>query len=301
MTTYRKLQQIGGRSLLMTLPRSWVERMGLQKGSSVVVEESASGNLIITPFSQGGSQPRNVVKLDLDGKKEGVIVRLISAAYLNGSDELYIKLKHGPVRNRVLQFIATHMPGFESFSEDESTLNYRFTMNLKSLSPKEIMLRMDRLSSFMCDDLVSGNTGMIEREDGEIDRLYFALIRLLRNAVSNSDIALYYQLSPTDCLDYRLVAHILERFGDDLVNISKYAPVSKQLFEFLDGLKEFKTSSLGAFLGYRAEPIELIRVFDLLSAKLKEMPDIEVLRPYLRHLLELAADISDLSRTLYAS
>ena len=301
MITYRKLQQIGGRSLLMTLPRSWVERMGLQKGSSVVVEESASGNLIITPFSQGDGQPRNVVKLDLDGKKEGVIVRLISAAYLNGSDELYIKLTHGPVRNRVLQFIATHMPGFESFSEDESTLSYRFTMNLKSLSPKEIMLRMDRLSSFMCDDLVGGNTVMIEREDGEIDRLYFALIRLLRNAVSNSDVALSYQLSPTDCLDYRLVAHILERFGDDLVNISKYAPVGKQMFEFLDGLKEFKTSSLNAFLGYRAEPIELIRVFDLLSTKLKEMPDIEALRPYLRHLLELAADISDLSRTLYAS
>jgi len=299
MITYRKLQQIGGRSLLMTLPRPWVERNRLQKGSSVVVEESASGGLMITPFTQGG-QPRATVRLDLDGKREGVIIRLISAAYLNGCDELHMALKHGPTRNRVLQFIATHMPGFESFSEDESTLDYRFTMNPKSLSPREIMVRMDRLSSFMCEDLVARNFEMIEKEDGEIDRLYFVLIRLLRSAVSNTDVAGSYQLSPTDCLDYRLVAHILERFGDDLVNLSKHAPEGERLSEFLDALKGLKTSSLNAFLGYRAEPMELMRMFDRLSANLKEMPNIEALRPYLRHLLELAADISDLSRTLYA-
>jgi len=96
-----------------------------------------------------------------------------------------------------------------------------------------------------------------ERDD-EVDRLYFLLVRTIRTATIDPEVAERYHLAPIECLDYRVLASYLESLGDAIADFSKLAAgesfskeVAGQLIRFLDTLEKMGDIVVSSFLARR--------------------------------------------------
>ncbi|MEM3802873.1 MAG: AbrB/MazE/SpoVT family DNA-binding domain-containing protein, partial [Conexivisphaerales archaeon] len=83
---YRRLQRIGGGTLFISLPRSWVNGRGLKKGDIVEIEETPQGTILISPYqlSTNASQLFSSIKVEEEDRQR--IEREVAAAYLSGKE-----------------------------------------------------------------------------------------------------------------------------------------------------------------------------------------------------------------------
>jgi phosphate uptake regulator len=56
--------------------------------------------------------------------------------------------------------------------------------------------------------------------DDEVNRLHFLLVRILRTITQNPNLSEKLGVSPIECLDYRLVASLVEAIGDECVRLA---------------------------------------------------------------------------------
>ncbi len=289
MPHYRKLQKIGGSSYFITLPKSWIQKNSLDKSAIISMIESATGDLIVTPPKLIESV--RLANLKLSNTNHDIMVKMIAAAYINGCTEMNISSFDKQSLKNIEKYIQSRFPGFILTREGEDFISLKFVADLTSVNFIELFERMDRLTSFMCDEIKDKNA--LKDYDVEVDKLYFLLIRLLRTAIMDSSLAKVIGLSAVQILDFRLVLHALERFGDELVILS-----GKSVAEPLQKIKELKEKAIKAFEGNSS--IEPIKIEELKAEAYSSLTAVDSESiPHLWRLIELASDIADLSETLY--
>jgi PhoU domain len=132
------------------------------------------------------------------------------------------------------------------------------------LDPEKIVRRMASLISGMLRDSGEGVRhdrallSLVGERDDEVDRLYFLLVRTIRTATIDPEVAERYRLAPIECLDYRVLASYLESLGDAIADFSKRAgeetfgrEVGAQLVQFLDSLEKMGDVAISSFLARR--------------------------------------------------
>ena len=97
---------------------------------------------------------------------------------------------------------------------------------------------------------------LIAERDDEVDRLYFLVVRAIRTATIDLEVSRRYNLSPVECLDYRVLASFIEGLGDTITEFSARAsqepPGAKaaaEISQVLGVLEEMEETSLRIFLG----------------------------------------------------
>lgn len=96
----RKLQRLGSKSLVVSLPRSWVKKQGLQPGDMAYVIEEYD-KIIVMPYKKQGEPQPGEVTINLDAVLEDeehvppeVIGRqIIGCMYILGIDNFVLKSK----------------------------------------------------------------------------------------------------------------------------------------------------------------------------------------------------------------
>ncbi|HEV2389611.1 MAG TPA: phosphate uptake regulator PhoU, partial [Nitrososphaerales archaeon] len=130
--------------------------------------------------------------------------------------------------------------------------------------PEKIVRRMASLISGMLRDSAEGAKhdrallAQVGERDDEVDRLYFLLVRTIRTATIDPEVAERYKLAPIECLDYRVLASYLESLGDAVAEFAKRAvgeefgkDVAAQLVQFLDTLEKMGDVAVSSFLARR--------------------------------------------------
>jgi len=227
----RKLQEMGGATLLVSLPKEWVRRTALKKGSAVAVDESADGGLLIYPSREGADERQDrEIEISYPSKysNEG-LPNEITAAYLLGYDLIRVKGTDAIAsrdRERIISSIKL-LIGLEVVEEDARTIASQFLVDKMAVEPSKIFLRISTIVRAMISDtlrqLTSGQLSVFEsvaQRDDEVDRLHFLLVRLIRTAVREPLSAGKFGLTAIDCLDYRVAASSLETAGDYAVELS---------------------------------------------------------------------------------
>jgi len=291
MPQYRKLQKIGGSSYFVTLPKSWIEKNSLTGGKLILLTESSTGDLIISPYKT--VENIRSVNLKLDNIGYDIMVRMIASAYINGCTVINIMSSDKRSLKNAEKYIESRLPGFILTNEKEDFLSLKFVVDLSSVNFMELFERIDRITSFMCDEINDENA--LKEYDIEVDKLYFLLVRILRTAIMDSSLAKVIGLSAVHILDFRLVLHAIERFGDELVILS-----GRNISETLQKIKLLKELSVKAFTGNsKVKPEEIEELKNKAYNSLTKVEN--ETKPHLWRLVELASDIADLSETLYKS
>lgn len=220
----RKVQRTSGGTFFVCLPKEWAERSGLQRSSVVAVSEMADGRLCVDPKYDVERVPQVAVV-----KPSPYLDREIVGKYLLGYDVIRVEAKDrisSVDRERVKQ-ASSRLVGLEIIEEDYSKIVMQCLLEPSTFPPEKVLRREYSIASGMHRDavtaLVEGDVHLAKNvvaRDNEVNRLYFLLVRSLRTVVQNPGLSEKLGVFPIDCLDYRLMASLVESIGDRSVQIA---------------------------------------------------------------------------------
>ena len=221
----RRLQKIGS-SILVSLPKEWVDANNLDKGSQVELE---TGYDSISISANKETRPTKELVITYPLPKEENIVADITGAYLLGYDVIQINSKSilpGEDREKIRNSMR-RLVGMEIVEEDASNINMQFLLDATTLNPEKIFKRMNSIALGMYEDVCNGlvtddksNLQTLSNRDVEVNRQYFLLVRLIRSTLVDKRLSNVFNLGNIDVLDYRVAANLLENAGDTIVELS---------------------------------------------------------------------------------
>ena len=256
----RRLQKIGS-SILVSLPKEWVETNHLDKSTEVELETSENTVSITVGKTE---RPSKEVIISYPLPQDENIVANITGAYLIGYDIIRIKAKttipaedREKIRNSMRRLV-----GMEIVEEDSSNINVQFLLDATTLNPQKILKRISSIALGMFTDISSAlisddrtNLQTLTHRDDEVDRQYFLLVRLIRSTISDKRLATLFNLENIDVLDYRIAANILETTSDTMVEIANSLSNTtlskndlKKIYELTKDIESIQQQSIDAFI-----------------------------------------------------
>ncbi|MCV0393396.1 MAG: phosphate uptake regulator PhoU [Nitrosopumilus sp.] len=297
----RRLQRIGS-SILVSLPKEWVDANGLDKKSQVELE-TWEDSISISANKETRLTKELVISYPLP--KEENIVADITGAYLLGYDVIQINSKSiipGEDREKIRNSMR-RLVGMEIIEEDASKINMQFLLDATTLNPEKILKRMSSIALGMYDDASNGllsddksNLQTLAKRDVEVNRQYFLLVRLIRSTLVDKRLASAFNLENIDVLDYRVAANLLENAGDSIVEIANFIynsslskEHSKKIYDVVKEFSKLAEKSIDAF----TKPDRLLAI-EAISLHKKFEEKLSLLRITLGNKNQIPIDFLDL-------
>jgi phosphate uptake regulator len=253
----RKIQVTGGSTYTVSLPKGWVEQVGLKKGSIVSIAQMDDLSLQVQPKgAEAPNSPRRAIITVTNEEAPEAIVRRVVSSYLLGYNIIQLrtpKKRMGSAhRYAVKDFTRKKLVGTEILSDLPRELTLQVLLSYSELSVKDALRRMSIIAASMHRDSIASlavDDSQLSKEvismDDEVDRFSFYIIRLLKVAVSDSHRLRESGLkSPRECLGYRLITKSVERMADHAVNIAQnrlaltLTTINEEILDELRGLSE---------------------------------------------------------------
>jgi phosphate uptake regulator len=226
----RKIMSLGRSSLVISLPRHWIELNKLNKGDVVSLAVQRDRSLVVFPGAEKKREPKEItLKID-PNDKESLIVRRLIGCYLNGYSAINVVSDHiftVPQRKAVRNIVRTL---YMRVMASDSKSMYLQTLIDESKASLELAInRMYLISRSMCLDAVNSlknRDTMLAKAvfslDDDVDHFSFFILRLLREAAEDSVLATELAVDPLDCMDHQTLVYRIEHAADYAANIAKY-------------------------------------------------------------------------------
>jgi phosphate uptake regulator len=152
----------------------------------------------------------------------------ILSGYLLGYEVITIEAPKITEEHREkIRHAINRLVGVEIIEEDTHKVVLQCLLKPTAFPPEKILRREYILSAGMFKEAFEAfleNDSQLAKtlpeKDEEIDRLYFLLVRLLRSLILNPRLSEKLNISLIDCLDYRLIASLMENIADRAVELA---------------------------------------------------------------------------------
>lgn len=324
---FRKVQVTGGNSFVVSLPKTWVNDVGLKPKDAVAIISQPDSSLLIIPRRELREAEKSEASIEVSaGLDKDAVLRHFISYYLAGYDTIRINLGKSDVsfRTAIREGVRKKLVGVEIIEESQSAILTQCLSGYVDLPLKKALERMAIIAAGMITDasaaLLKGGAGLahevIQRDD-EVDRFYHFILRQLNIAVRDRSVIQEIGLSSArDCLGYRLVAKSTERVADHAVSIAAQSETLSSLPEgavrkvqdMTQLSRKVFESSIAALL--RLDPKiaeeaisngkEVIRLEEKLSGEIlaprmngAQVASVKLMLESIRRVAEYGADISE--------
>jgi len=225
----RKIMSLGRSSLVISLPKYWVQLNELKQGDVVSVAMSRDRSLVIFP---GAKRRREAEKITLHvGEDDRVsqVIRSIIACYLDGYSEIkLVSSKFFKATQQKALRDAVKKLYMRIMEADSKQMRIVTLIDESRASVETSIKRMYDLSNSMCKDVLSAlkNNDVelaktVYALEDEVDHFAFFILRLVRKAATDPALANQLNLDALDCLDYQTFIHRIEQVADQAISIAK--------------------------------------------------------------------------------
>ncbi len=308
MVERRKIQRTGSSSYIVTLPKEWIDSIGIKPGDYVLIYEHGN-KLIITPTYTEAQQLVGEIRVTSHDVGIDEIFRVVVAQYLAGYNTITLVFKEdipGLARkiSELKNLARVKLAGIEVVDETYNTLVLKILLNLEELPLMRAIRRLHLIVNNMLNDAIkafrTGNRGLAEaviQRDDEADRFHFMITRQL--ALALLDIRIMHNLgiaSPVETINYRILARNLERIADHAVNIARRALQRPEECRYCGEIADFGDKAIELFnksmdsvyrLSRRTAEETILEAADLVN-KLQDLLSTKILRDQ---------EITDLEKT----
>ncbi len=249
----RRLQLTGGSTYTVSLPKSWIGQLHLEKNSEITLVRNLNDS--ITLFQE--EQNKKTHAIALVGKKDTKesIRRKIIAMYLSGYKTIEIKTKGMEIpsmhRSAIRELVRNTLMGTEIIDTNSEKITLQVLTHLAQLSFNVALKRMYITATNMHQDSIQALKELdlecadeVLKMDDEVDRFSLYLMRNLNLALENAQVLLDSGLKkPSDCLGYRTVVKCVERIADHAGLIAKKvkyldAPIEKKVLKEIEQISK---------------------------------------------------------------
>ena len=327
----RKIQYTGGSSYIVSLPKKWVQDLGLKQGDHVVILRQGNSLLQVTPASKRISkeQKEATIEISKDNDPYFLARKLISLYFLGFNIINVVPKEFGRLtseqREVMKDVVKRVLMGTEIIADSAGGMTLQVLINLLDLSVDGAFKRMLLIAKSMHRDVVlslrENNLELakeIIKSDDDVDRFSFYIVRQLNIAIKNEHLLREIGLDDSrDCLGYRLITKSTERVADHATIIAKdiiemRQPLNKDTVDNIANMSNFALEVLDeACLSmfkrdYNSadRAIEKARKIDALEKAIvntsnkgndiNEMYRIKMITESIRRVSEYASDIAEI-------
>ncbi len=323
----RKVQQTGGSSYIISLPKPWIKKNNIQKNDTIGIIAQPDGNLLITPKINSEEIMKTKEIIVDDYNDYNFLFRVLIGIYIMGFSKVVIKSskKFEPfIRDCIIDFTQIAI-GPEIIEETNTYILIKDLLNPKEMPFDKTIKRMFILADSMIEDAIKAlktkDKELAEeviKRDNDIDRLHWLIGR--QSNIVLRDIILSQKMGITleDANHYQLMSRFLERIADHAVNISRNIlfvieqnVISKELIEKISAASRISIDLLNKTLDARMnkdirmanENIELVKKLVIACEGITINPEqyhvessitISYIIESIRRIGEYAGDISEL-------
>lgn len=231
-SSVRKLQITGRGSYILTLPKEWIEKNKLTKGSEVLIIYEPDGSLRILPTRDASSRDRGyIAKIEFKGENIDSLLRLIISYYVAGADIIEItvrEMKREDIK-KLLGMVEHRTMGLEVVEESSEKIVLQVIIDPSSMPINESFSKLARTVEHMLEDLESGIRGKephllleVASRDDVADKLFLHIWRQVMLALSNRYLASELGVKNYALMGLLMVAaKNIERIGDHVARIAE--------------------------------------------------------------------------------
>jgi phosphate uptake regulator len=256
----RRVQVTGKSTYIVSLPKKWIEEVGIERGETVTILRQSDKSLLIIPKNIiPPEKPTESTLVTSSRENPYSLVRKVISFYLIGYNTIRVITNEERIsldqREMIKEFVRKKLVGTEIVSDSRREMTLQVLLSYPQLSVYDALRRMSIIASSMHRDAI---TALLEKNDSlareviqtddEVDRFNFYIIRQLKAAVG--DVSTVHAIglrNPRDCLGYRLIARSIERIADHGENIARNVlqignPLNERIGRGLEEISAFAIS-----------------------------------------------------------
>jgi phosphate uptake regulator len=218
----RKVQITGKSTYIISLPKTWVKKVKIKNGNSVVMIPRSDGTLLINPkLDESGELLTKSIELESSDMEE--LFRKFIGAYLAGFDVIEISSKDRlpPNVRQHIRRMTHNVIGPEIIDETSNSVKVKDLLDSSDLSLLQGLRRMYVISRGMHRDAILALENLdielaqdVESRDDEVDKFYWMIAKQYNLVLNDMFFADKMGVKPQEILGYLLVARYIERIAD---------------------------------------------------------------------------------------
>lgn len=239
----RKLIKFGNNSFIVSLPKPWVVKNKLVKGSLIYMQNSGSG-LMLSPQKTKTSSEEKMVTLDFRDEPYETMRRKIIACYINNYKQMKILFSSNKSAQEI-RMIIQNLMALEVIEQGSNMIIAKDYLNMNDISISSLSRKMDTIIRTMFSDVIAslkkgdhaGNVELSESirvRDTDVNRLTFLIMRYVKYVLVDPELKT--ESDDYDYLSYYELAQFLERIADELKRAAR--DIAKDDLSSVQDIKE---------------------------------------------------------------
>ena len=235
---FRKIQQTGRGSYIISLPKRWVESMDLKQGDSLLMRIQNETLLISAKraekLEEGKTKEiRAATVVVSTANRLPEVIRRIKSIYATGHEIIRVRSENGDLtleqRGRIHEAVRKKFIGTEVIEESPSEITLQVLVKHPEISILNATKRMHILALMMHRDAIVALKTLDNKlaqtvidTDDEVDRFDLYVVRQLKDAIQRNYMIEESGLtSPREFLGYRIVTNSIEGVADCAVRMAR--------------------------------------------------------------------------------
>jgi len=223
----RKVQRTGKSTFIVSLPKNWATKNGVQAGSIIYITQSDNGALLL---STDRSEKDLRAKLDIGDKSGEPLVRDIIGCYVGGYRTIEVTSSHmSSAQKKDLHQIVNKLIGPEILEETINKVVIQDLLSSEELQAERALKRIRTVVKSMIQDSISAlldcnkelALDVIQR-DNDVDRLNLLISRQFTEILRSGSVK-QETLNSITAFTYMQAASNLERIADHASRIAEVA------------------------------------------------------------------------------
>jgi phosphate uptake regulator len=226
----RRIMSLGRSSMVVSLPKNWMQLNELNKGDVVSFAIQRDRSLVIYPSAEKKSSPKEITIRIGQNEDEALISQKIIGSFLNGYSGVTLiseKIFSIPQR-KAIRSVAGRL--YMRIMESDSKGVYLQTLTDESkASLDQAIQRMHLISHSMCEDVfnsLKNNDVSLAKAvfslDEDVDHFSFFITRMLRIAAQDPVLANELRIDSLDCMDYQTLVYRIEHASNYTADIARH-------------------------------------------------------------------------------
>jgi len=223
----RKVQRTGKSTFIVSLPKNWATKNGIQAGSIIYITQNDNGGLML---STDRSEKDLRARLDIGDKSGDPLVRDIIGCYVGGYRTIEVTSSHmSSAQKKDLHQIVNKLIGPEILEETINKVVIQDLLSSEELQAERALKRIRTVVKSMIQDsisaLLSCNKELaldVIQRDNDVDRLNLLISRQFTEILRSGSVKQETQNSVM-AFTYMQAASNLERISDHACRIAEVA------------------------------------------------------------------------------
>lgn len=249
----RKIQEVGGGTYTVSLPREWAESEGLTQGDCVNLHTHVDDILVIQP-QESEIEPPARVEIRVGDESVVSLEQTLRAAYAVGAKQVLLDASDTftTEQRRVVDRVARNLTGMSVVEEAESRITVRTLLDPGEVSVRQSVRQLTFVALSMHRDATAtltgdANSGDLADRDDQVDRLYALIDRSFGRALARLDEVDALGLTRPELFALWRTTRELERVADHAEGLGTLAAADGSMQESVaDDIRDLASMARGA-------------------------------------------------------